>query len=548
MQVCSPQSWVRKALQLFHRAKYSQTLGISGGLPQFFTGLPLFSASRGLCFSSLALLRAKPVARMPLIMASADADTVALRSTNNLGDIMFDLSVNFLLYVVLIIVFYMLVRFYLEEDTYSYTNSGYVPVATEDLGDEEVSSPNEDIDGIQLTDLPQVNEERQQLIQESSGPETINNEKKNPPLRSRGSAEFLNIHDSSTIEPLGTKQEVIQRLVICAVGLIASFTIWGVLQERLLSQTYDGVFFENSYGLVFMNRLLGLLLSYSLMVYFEIPWYPTALWEYSFPSVANMLSSWCQYEALRYVSFPVVMLAKATKMLPVMLVGKILNNKSYDSYEYISGAVVAFGLYLFMNATEKLDLSTNVFGDPENVKGAICGVFLLFLYLLFDSSTGQWQSRIFELNPKLSPLQMMFIMNTFSAVFSFITLVHEEQLSSALTFVYDHPKMLVHLFFFCLSNTVGQLFIFYTVKHFGALVFSIIMSLRILLSTLISCFLYSHPINEMGYLGIIIVCGATSFRLLKKMESAGQTLIRWKDIDSEQSGHIFKEWHEHLDI
>lgn len=28
------------------------------------------------------------------------------------------------------------------------------------------------------------------------------------------------------------------------------------------------------------------------------------LYEYSFPSVSNMLSSWCQYEALSYVTFP----------------------------------------------------------------------------------------------------------------------------------------------------------------------------------------------------------------------------------------------------
>lgn len=27
-------------------------------------------------------------------------------------------------------------------------------------------------------------------------------------------------------------------------------------------------------------------------------------YEYSFPAVSNMLSSWCQYEALKYVTFP----------------------------------------------------------------------------------------------------------------------------------------------------------------------------------------------------------------------------------------------------
>jgi adenosine 3'-phospho 5'-phosphosulfate transporter B2 len=55
-------------------------------------------------------------------------------------------------------------------------------------------------------------------------------------------------------------------------------------------------------------------------------------------------------------------------------------------------------------------------------------------------------------------------MNAFSAVFSFITLVHQEELYNSLYFVYEHPHMIVHLSIFCICSTVGQLFIFYTIK------------------------------------------------------------------------------------
>lgn len=227
-----------------------------------------------------------------------------------------------------------------------------------------------------------------------------------------------------------------------------------------------------------------------------------------------------------------------------MLMGKFMNNKSYEAYEYVSGALVGFGLYLFIDSTEKIDFSTNVFGDPENIKGAMCGVVLLLLFLFFDSFTGQWQTRMFLLNPKMSPLQMMLIMNLFSTIFSFITLVHQEELYPSLSFIYRHPHITFHLLLFAVCSTVGQLCIFYTVKHFGAVVFSIIMSLRILFSTLLSCFVYNHPITEMAFVGIALVCLATGYRLVKKTE--GKPLLRWKD--SEQSGSIFKEWHEHLDI
>ena len=436
------------------------------------------------------------------------------RRGGNLGDIFFDLSVNFLLYVVLIVVFYMLVRFYLEEETSTHP-AGYMQVSTVD--DTEIE---------------------EQSTTTTAGEIPVKARKNRT-----GSGSFLNINDWG--EPEGTKQEVLQRVLFCAVGLIVSFCIWGLVQERMLTQTYDGDFFEYSYGLVFLTRLGGLILSTCLMYYLKVEWVSSALWEYSFPSVANMLSSWCQYEALKYVSFPMAMLAKSLKMVPIMLMGKFMNNSSYDSYEYVCAGTVGFGLYLFLDSTEHIDLRANVFGDPENVTGAMCGVVLLVLFLFFDSFTGQWQSRMFQLNKSMSPLQMMLIMNAFSATFSFITLVHQEELSKCLMFVYNHPAMLLHLAVFCVCSTVGQLFIFYTVKSFGAVVFAIIMSLRILFSTILSCVVYSHPIQELGLIGLLIVFGANAYRI--KMKMKGQPLIRWKE-DSEQSGQIFKEWHEHLDI
>ena len=135
-------------------------------------------------------------------------------------------------------------------------------------------------------------------------------------------------------------------------------------------------------------------------------------------------------------------------------------------------------------------------------------------------------------------------MNAFSAVFSFITLVHQEKLTPALTFVYTHPEIILHLVIFCICSTVGQLFIFYTVKNFGAVVFSIIMSMRILFSTLLSCFVYTHPITEMGFLGMAIVFGAITYRIRRKTD--GKPLIRWRE--HEEAKIIFHEWHEHIDF
>jgi hypothetical protein len=129
-----------------------------------------------------------------------------------------------------------------------------------------------------------------------------------------------------------SRTKVVQRLLFCSLMLNLTFVTWGALQERMLTRRYPrhtGDYFTYSYALVFTNRFWTLIMSGCMWLYLK----PrrsqsTVLYEYSFPAISNMLSSWCQYEALRYVSFPATTLFKSFKLAPVMLMGKILGNKS----------------------------------------------------------------------------------------------------------------------------------------------------------------------------------------------------------------------------
>jgi hypothetical protein len=129
-----------------------------------------------------------------------------------------------------------------------------------------------------------------------------------------------------------SRTKVVQRLLFCSLMLNITFVTWGALQERMLTRRYPrhtGDYFTYSYALVFTNRCWTLIMSGCMWLYLK----PrrsqsTVLYEYSFPAISNMLSSWCQYEALRYVSFPAATLFKSFKLAPVMLMGKILGNKS----------------------------------------------------------------------------------------------------------------------------------------------------------------------------------------------------------------------------
>mmetsp|Transcript_9427 Transcript_9427/g.13930 ORF Transcript_9427/g.13930 Transcript_9427/m.13930 type:complete len:317 (-) Transcript_9427:425-1375(-) len=305
-----------------------------------------------------------------------------------------------------------------------------------------------------------------------------------------------------------------------------------------------GEYFTYSYALVFTNRFWTLIMSGLLFFYFKPRWSrSTVIYEYSFPSISNMLSSWCQYEALRYVSFPAVTLFKSFKLAPVMAMGKLLGNKEYPQYDYFVALVIGIGLAMFMSSTEGVNFGYDVYG--EEVSATWTGIMLMFLFLFFDSFTSQWQSRMFQRHRDLSMLELMFATSAFSTVLSLITLIHTDELGPALDFVWRHSEIHLHFFMFSVCSTIGQILIFYTIKNFGAVVFTIIMTTRVLLSIALSCMLYGHKVSSTGFLGLMVVLGAVCYRIKKKVE--GKHLIKWQGMEDTKAHELVQEWHEHVD-
>jgi len=173
-------------------------------------------------------------------------------------------------------------------------------------------------------------EEENILYSDDEDVDIFEEEEEEDGLLMEGSATRASILEFDQEQTSRTK--VIQRLLFCSLMLNVTFVTWGAIQERMLTRRYPrhtGEYFTYSYALVFTNRFWTLIMSGCMWLYLK----PrrsqsTVLYEYSFPSISNMLSSWCQYEALRYVSFPATTIFKSFKLAPVMLMGKILGNKS----------------------------------------------------------------------------------------------------------------------------------------------------------------------------------------------------------------------------
>lgn len=176
------------------------------------------------------------------------------------------------------------------------------------------------------------------------------------------------------------------RLAISFFGLQISYLIWGLLQERMMTRTYDGEKFTNSQFLVFINRLLAMAVAFTLLQIFcaktRTILLGPPLYQYGIISYANCMSTWFQYESLLYISFPVQVIAKSIKTIPVMIVGKFVSGKTYPLRQYLLMLVMAFGIALFLSGYHENDLVNVASKKVKHNVTTINGLFLLFCYLV----------------------------------------------------------------------------------------------------------------------------------------------------------------------
>ncbi|XP_058792338.1 adenosine 3'-phospho 5'-phosphosulfate transporter 1 [Phymastichus coffea] len=297
-------------------------------------------------------------------------------------------------------------------------------------------------------------------------------------------------------------------LIHCFLGLQVSYLTWGYLQEKIMTQEYEDSngnkgHFKDSQFLVFINRVLAVVISAVCLLLIRQPSHTIPLYKYAFCSFSNVLSSWCQYEALKYVSFPTQVLAKASKIIPVMIMGKIVSRSKYEYYEYVTAVLISIGMMMFMFGST----------DHEN-DGAttFSGIVLLGAYMTLDSFTSNWQNALFT-DYGVSSIQMMCAVNIFSCLLTATSLLQQSSLMYSLTFVTTYPHFVVDCILISIFSTTGQLYIFYTISNFGAVTFIIMMTVRQGFAILLSCLIYHHYITPLGIFGIIIVFLAVFLRI-----------------------------------
>ncbi len=304
------------------------------------------------------------------------------------------------------------------------------------------------------------------------------------------------------------------RIAACVCGVVGSLILYGVLQERIMTRPYDGEFFKYSVFLVLSNRVLSASLAAAILAYTRGMVHPVApIWKYAGVSASNVLATTCQYEALRYVSFPVQTLGKCAKMIPVMIWGYFINQRRYKASDYLIALCVTLGCTIFAlygEVTHKHSAGSS--GTSAK------GMFLMLGYLGFDGFTSTFQDKLFK-GYQMETYNQMLYVNGVSATLSLFWLFSDGAFAQALDFIGRHPAVFKDILVLSLSSMCGQLCILYTIKEFGALLFATIMTTRQLLSILLSCLLFLHPLTWQQWGGTVMVFSALYVQAFLKNQS-----------------------------
>jgi len=290
-------------------------------------------------------------------------------------------------------------------------------------------------------------------------------------------------------------------LLICVSGIYFCYLYYGVLQEDLLTSTYNGKSFKEACSVLFLQavqcvigavfaRVACLTSPQPATGWQTMEWkgYGNALWPmYMQVGFCYILAMFFSNSALFYINYPTQVIVKSCKMIPVMAVSVLWRGKKYPVEAYMRVAMVTMGIIMFTffkASTKKADKETKV-----------VGLVLAFSSLLMDGFVGPAQEEIFS-RYKSSTHQMMYYTNLWALLLLSVALIAGGDGAKALPFVAENPAILSKILQFGLMSASGQFFIFFLVRSFSALTLVTVTTTRKFFTVLASIIWFKHALTS----------------------------------------------------
>ncbi|EDR13747.1 uncharacterized protein LACBIDRAFT_309077 [Laccaria bicolor S238N-H82] len=382
------------------------------------------------------------------------------------------------------------------------------------------------------------------------------------------------------------------RLALCVVGVYSMFLLWAIAQERLSApfKSIDGTSSHKFKSALFMGTCQSALSSISALIYIlcrrkstdtllqslglqhvepvsngvaisngkhhrhpEHPPKPSTRYSHkalllSYLQCSVFITSAAPFgfAALSYMSYPAMVLGKSCKLVPVMIMNVLLYRRKFAPHKYLVVFMVTLGITIFMgfgNDKKGKSRASGNNGQTQTPYANIIGISYLLINLALDGAINSTQDEVFTRH-KVTGQQMMFWINLFCTILTsilsilplpYIPVIHpstdgQSELWGALTFIQNHPSIIVPLAQFALTGALGQLFIFETLQHFGSLTLVTITLTRKLFTMVLSVVVYNHTLTTGQWLGAAVVFAGISVEaFVKRKDVHAKRVIQEKE-------------------
>eukprot|EP01038_Epipyxis_sp_PR26KG_P006011 gene6011-8280_t len=236
-------------------------------------------------------------------------------------------------------------------------------------------------------------------------------------------------------------------------------------------------------------------------------------------AISAALASPIGYASLKYITYPMMILTKSSKPVPVMIIGIFFYGKVYTWFKYVSVLLLCFGISMFTSASKsKAGLESNSY----DLYGSLgYGLILIIINLSLDGYTNNEQDQLFAPPYSATSLQMMKNTNFWQSIYQTVYLLlfwlifgSKSELSSGVTMILSSPELRFDILAFCTCAAGGQILIFGLIKEFGGLVWISVSITRQLFTMLLSVFIFNHQLKLVQWIGMVFVFGGLSLEII----------------------------------
>jgi len=303
--------------------------------------------------------------------------------------------------------------------------------------------------------------------------------------------------------------------VISVLGLFGFFLPYGLLQERLfrLPDFHYGLF------VTFLQYIFYLFFSFTERkltgdTLSRAPWL-----EYVKISAFVVSSLALSNLSLSYLSFPTKVLFKSSKVIPLMIIGKVMFGKKYSVAQYIASVLLLSGVVLFSLADAQMRTSPTSLGILLQCMSVAC------------ESIGQNMQDVVISRYQCTEREMIYHQAIIGAPLVATALVLTGQMWSALEFSFETPVVYSLVFLMSMCGYMGGIFALNITRTCGIFVTATVGTCRKLTTLVLSFIVFPKPfLYSYLFAGVFSVSGIL-LNIYAKNQKEFYELYRW------MSGH-----------